>query len=155
VLILKEMTVWANVAVVAPVEPGGVSVWAALRSGWSGRPRDWGKWRVVSGEWRVGRRSRFLSAPGMTIHRSFSRLESGRCGLRGVRCRRRGGLGSRTPTGQSDQVGPPRRKCRGKRRPRKAGQHLVSEFGACGRQRSVWRWGGLRGLGKWRVVSGE
>ena len=43
-----------------------------------------------------------------------------------------GGLGSLTLTGL------------------KTGQHMLNEFGARGRQRSVWRWGGLLGLRLWR-----
>ncbi len=37
-LILKEMTVWADAAGVAEVEPGGVPVWTR---GWARRRRDW------------------------------------------------------------------------------------------------------------------
>ncbi len=36
-----------------------------------------------------------------------------------------------------------------------AGQYLLNEFGAGGRKGSVRRRGRLRGLGKWRVMSGE
>jgi len=53
----------------------------------------------------------------------------------------------RQGAGRSDRVGP--------QNLRKTGQDLVSEFGARGRQGSVRRWGGLGGLRKWRVVSGE
>ena len=129
---LKEMAVWWNVAGVAEVPPRGVPVWAALRSGWLGAwwvvgLRGWrwsglgggglGKWRVMSSEWRVARKSRFLAALGITTSGGWSWNGraglgwGGLCGLGGLR--RCGGWSGRSRF--------------------QASQYLLDEFGARGR----------------------
>jgi hypothetical protein len=131
VLILKEMAVWGNVALVAPVEPGSVPVWNTWLSGWGRQrrvagPRGWRgglrKWRVVSGEWRARRSRSLVSLPdkvrtgGMTI-----------CwGLDGLGWGRLGGLWNLSRTGLPAGLGQV-----------PTGHHTLDEFSARGRQGSV------------------
>src|SRR5882757_7162988 len=86
VLILKEITVRADVSLVAIVKPGGLSVWATPGSGWSGRTGvGLGRFLALLHDYYVGAgrrtaggssggvgsggkgRSRFLATLGMTI----------------------------------------------------------------------------------------
>ena len=76
-MILKEMAVGADVALVAPVEPRGVSVWSSRRA-WLRRVVPWTLLRAsgLSGwRWRLGRLG---AGDGVRCFAALSMTDGGR-----------------------------------------------------------------------------